>query len=867
MDDSDYIPGLEAETETPKRPGLPVEPRRLLRCVLDQRKWLLLLAAVGAVLGAIAIWLLPKDYESSARLVFEGVPALDASDKAVDPRAFIESAATSDQLRKLRDRLGWDVSLRQLREELTVTAHVEDGSMTVDGRAHDPNDARQMVQGLVELFLEQQTAFNVQRIAKSLEETTSALQSAREQRTQAEEAHSAFQKKSGKPNVVKEQEQLLVRVSKLREKADEQTVEVEARKAEIAELEKARANLPSQIVASAVAGSVVDRALSQARSELAAATASLSAQHPKVLALQQRVKGLEEQRKTSGADRGERTMAANPALAEVEKQLATARAALAGAQEKEAALRTLSEEIKAEAYALTPAEGEARKLLAKLELAQTRVDELSQRAARLQDASRSPASGFRVVAGASLPETADRSGVAIALLGMLPLFLSLLGALVIIGYELRHLDIQTPRELAWWGEGPVLGTSVWPRRVRALDDFVDEMEDHGIYGFGRTLVIPATETERDIACTLAMRLAEAPWLAAAILDVEEGVAGLGRHRRLAAPPDAGLTTPVPLSTRHLTSEASPSGSGAPKRTEPSDDATSNAVPWPRPRSSTSSTVFGMPAVNPKLGQPASESGEQVGKAPESTDVQEASGEAKQATTGKRGKRGRKGKNAPAAHKKGVKKTIVGLPAVNMPPTQEPQAQPSEEDEDVPIPLGRPVPVSPRLSRASVRMLINSKRSGAERAQQNGTEADDEEAFLLTRPAVLGDKSAEEHADVPVSKAVMRAAVRLLSDDDEPSRPIRHSTPPSHVEHGGEVTGVALAWNGPLSGPVLRRAARLAHRVMVVVSAGVKAPTLAGIKTRLGRSDGVGYVLVNLADEFVDLEDRVGPVETFWEGSK
>jgi hypothetical protein len=82
---------------------------------------------------------------------------------------------------------------------------------------------------------------------------------------------------------------------------------------------------------------------------------------------------------------------------------------------------------------------------------------------------------------------------------------------------------------------------------------------------------------------------------------------------------------------------------------------------------------------------------------------------------------------------------------------------------------------------------------------------------------------------------------------------------------GEVSGVALAWNGPLSGPVLRRAARLAHRVMVVVSSGMSVVDLARIHTRLGREDGVGYVLVNVGDAYVHLKDRVGPVEEFWEG--
>jgi hypothetical protein len=55
--------------------------------------------------------------------------------------------------------------------------------------------------------------------------------------------------------------------------------------------------------------------------------------------------------------------------------------------------------------------------------------------------------------------------------------------------------------------------------------------------------------------------------------------------------------------------------------------------------------------------------------------------------------------------------------------------------------------------------------------------------------------------------------------------------------------------------------------MVVVSSGASVIDLARIKTRLGRDTGVGYVLVNVRDAYVDLHDRVGSVEDFWEDPK
>ena len=153
----------------------------------------------------------------------------------------------------------------------------------------------------------------------------------------------------------------------------------------------------------------------------------------------------------------------------------------------------------------------------------------------------------------------------------------------------------------------------------------------------------------------------------------------------------------------------------------------------------------------------------------------------------------------------------------------------------------------------------------------------EDAFLLTRPVpvptepvtstVAVGKAVPVGAAPPgpeASNAVMRAAVRLLGDDDDEVTDLRR-TDRASLPVIGDAMGVALAWNGPLSGPVIRRAARLAHRVMVVVSSGMSAVELTRLQTRLGRKKGVGYVLVNLDETYVDLEDRVGSVEEFWDG--
>jgi len=75
-----------------------------------------------------------------------------------------------------------------------------------------------------------------------------------------------------------------------------------------------------------------------------------------------------------------------------------------------------------------------------------------------------------------------------------------------------------------------------------------------------------------------------------------------------------------------------------------------------------------------------------------------------------------------------------------------------------------------------------------------------------------------------------------------------------------------AWNGPLEGQSVRRAARLADRVVILVRSGaVSVLGLNGVQQRFGRERGIGYIVVGLPEELLSLPDRVGDVAAFWRG--
>jgi hypothetical protein len=849
LDDATYDLGAEGEpAATPRRPGFPVEPRRLLRIIAANRKPLLKAFLISAAVALVGVFFVPKTYESAAHLLFEGTPLLDPERGAPAPGAFVQTAVAPNRLREVRDRLGWDVSLDDLYDMTDVS--LDDGAaMVIAAEAGTAEKAYDLARAVLDVFLARQASFNSHRLETLTAENQAALVRAEERREEAIKAYDAFRKKSGRPDLIREQEQLLERAADFRAKADEASVEIAAQQARIAELEKAQRELPAQIIASATKGSPVDSPLSQARSDLAEARSSLSAHHPTVKALKQRVASLQAQRKGQAAEIGERTLAVNPARAAVDQELATSRAELAGARERESALRVLLDANSDEAESLALGEGEARQVIGELELAETRFEELTERAADLRDASLTRLTGFRVLSVPMLPEDAERSPEVMTLLALLPVVAVLIFALVIIVRQLRGLTVVAPCEVAWWGNGPVLGTSVWPRDSNALEPFVAELEDHGVYGSGRTLVVPASETEREIACSFAVQLAEAPWLAAAILDVGDRATTEAVATPLVTPsPGVGVPT-AGAQPKRLSSQGVPSVSHgrvvrAAASRPPANPTMQGFVP---PKG-------GAPSLTPVVTPPPASEG-----------------------------------NAASSSRPPRKKTMIGLPAVGEAAatriSTESTSSASPEDgssrADGPPVLSGPEPFRRRRgARASVRIVMPGGTTGTSASATAAQEPrSEEDAFLLTRPVpVTPEQDTSTVAvgqAVPVgaappeaqaTNAVMRAAVRLLGDDDDEVTGLQRTDRPS-LPVLGDVTGVALAWNGPLSGPVLRRAARLAHRVMVVVSSGMSAVELTRLHTRLGRKKGVGYVLVNLDDVYVDLHDRVGSVEEFWEGAR
>jgi uncharacterized protein involved in exopolysaccharide biosynthesis len=77
----------------------------------------------------------------------------------------------------------------------------------------------------------------------------------------------------------------------------------------------------------------------------------------------------------------------------------------------------------------------------------------------------------------------------------------------------------------------------------------------------------------------------------------------------------------------------------------------------------------------------------------------------------------------------------------------------------------------------------------------------------------------------------------------------------------------LTLTGPVPAQALRRAARMADRVLIVVTSGRHSVLqMLKIKSRLGRDRGIGLLLVGLEKDFALVRDRVGDVSQFWQST-
>lgn len=630
-----------------RRPGKPVEPRRLVR-TLWNRKWLLLgLFVVGSVVGvAIAKLVIKNSYTSQAMLRFEGIPLVEGAAPIGGPPeqptarlgAMVQSLMTESPLREIARRLNMEEVPPHSMRKLFEAKYDMDRVLRITTSSETGEDAAIFANTVVEVFLEQQLEAERRRylaIADTMQERITVVEQAL---TTARAQYDTFRTAQGITDLTAEQEAAIEEAAALRAQRDQASADIVGLEARIEQLRRELRGTSRSSTTVVTTASAEEESLATARAQLASARGSLAPDHPRVQALEAQISRLEGQVASSMGTRTA-TSSGSGLYDSLQGMISQAEADLRAMRERHASLDRLHSTSQERLRQFSAVEGEASRLLGDVRRNETLLAELQGQRGRVLDAAGNPTHGFTILSEASPPEYPDPSKLKIVVAIAGPVGLVGLAIVFLLFRELRGWRVQTASEVAWWGFGPVIATSRWPREITALDDLVADLDDFILKTSGTMLVVAATPEHAETARVFSARLGR-DWLDTTMVG----------------------------------------GS-------PFDD---NGAPTPG----------GYPSLPP------------------------------------------------------------------------------------------------------------STLRGSE---------------------IVLDQGARAH-HVPLEAA-----------------------PPFQVE----------AWEGPEQGPALRRAARLADRVCVLVPAGMSALTLRQVPARLGRDEGIGYVLVDVAEEHASLEDRVGPVPAFW----
>ncbi len=495
-----------AEEGWDRRPGRPVDPHRLLRILRRARAFVLLALIGGGAAGfAVAHWLMPRQYESIASVVYEGVPDVEGIPSAGEAElpTMLDSVKLPENLRAVREHIGSDEPLHRLADRVTVTVEHESNVMNVAARAGGPAQAAVLTDTVVEVFLAQREKVERRRLEEHLAGLEADLDQASKALAQARGRYDEFREENGIADLTTEQERAIEAAAALRAQADVARAEAQAEDARLRELRQAMRG-QTRTVVTEVQTSADAAELARLQAELTQASASMSADHPRVASLRQRVAAL-SQRVTAGEARPitDRTIASSPGFEALQGSVHGSAANRTAARQREEALEELASAARERLRQLTELEGRASTLLASVRVAEAHVAALEVRRRALVDALRSPSSGFRVVSAAMTPEHPVPSQGRWAVAAGIPFTMLLLVLAWSSFRELGGFKVVTPREVGYWGNGPVLGATVWPDDPEGLPELVSELDDHFPEASGSTLVVGATEAEERHALQIA----------------------------------------------------------------------------------------------------------------------------------------------------------------------------------------------------------------------------------------------------------------------------------------------------------------------------------------------------------------------------
>lgn len=514
-------PDRDERAHRSRTAGKPVDPLRLRRALWRARLWIFVALVAGAAVAVpVARRLAPLEYLARASFLWEapiGTANPDGDARAL--RTMIDSVELPPNLAEVRRRLKLPKTLPEIGGSVEVVAEEGSNLVLVTARDGSPTRAARVANTLIEVFLESRRAYEAKRRRENVRVVGEDLQRARRELEVARARYDAFRREHGITDLAIDTQQAIDAAANLRAAAELAHADALAEEARTKALRSEAKRLPRatvrETVAEAAPVAVAERErLRQARLDLAEAQSRLGPDHPSLQALEARVEVLQAEVARASAAAAEAPRATtvvvtpNAQWEQIQGTVADAEAQRQVALQRSRGYEDLQAAARQRLRDLSAIEGEASELLAAKRVAEAHVLELADLQSRAVDAARSPGTGLRFVARARPPDGPESRTQQRIIMAAIPLLALLVVLAIVIGRTIGGLRVCAATELAYWGRGPVVGSTTWPREPESLYTLVEELDDMYPVSVGTTLVIGATPGEDEAARHVAEVMAE-----------------------------------------------------------------------------------------------------------------------------------------------------------------------------------------------------------------------------------------------------------------------------------------------------------------------------------------------------------------------
>ena len=106
----------------------------------------------------------------------------------------------------------------------------------------------------------------------------------------------------------------------------------------------------------------------------------------------------------------------------------------------------------------------------------------------------------------AVPEYPVRNKAKTVVFGAIVMVSFAFALFIVLRREFGGLRLETPAEVAFWGNGPVLGATSWPNDLQSLDELVAGLDDFVPHARGSLLIVGGSPEESQVANELADRM-------------------------------------------------------------------------------------------------------------------------------------------------------------------------------------------------------------------------------------------------------------------------------------------------------------------------------------------------------------------------